>query len=214
MTAVTSAIGRTPVMSHLPRSWKDFSVSGQDSFVWEREVLDDFTEWLDALPANRIPHGRTVLKPSDTLGFLDHCFTEAATPRGHARDSLGADVCQLVSWFAGFMSIDRVSLRLDKITDDACWRFHQDNVRARALCTYRGDRTQYVATDLAEQALAEQQDYRGPIDELPRFGVVLLKGLKATRRAAVHRSPPINGSGQTRLVLCLNEPREPGACPC
>jgi hypothetical protein len=59
-------------------------------------------------------------------------------------------------------------------------------------------------------ALREQRDYRGPMEELPRFAVALFKGSRADRPedGIVHRSPPIAGTGQCRLVLYLNERSE------
>jgi hypothetical protein len=44
------------------------------------------------------------------------------------------------------------------------------------------------------------------MNELPRFAVGLFKGERRAGPAAIlHRSPPIAGTGTTRLFLCLNE---------
>ncbi len=47
---------------------------------------------------------------------------------------------------------------------------------------------------------------RGPLYELPRFAVALAKGSARGDRSLVHRSPPIEGSGVTRLFVAMNAP--------
>jgi hypothetical protein len=55
--------------------------------------------------------------------------------------------------------------------------------------------------------LREQRSYHGPIQELAEGTVAVFKGRYADREGGVvHRSPPIRGSGITRLVLTLNLP--------
>ena len=68
------------------------------------------------------------------------------------------------------------------------------------LAEKHGVRVVFDETDEA------QRRYRGPLNELPRFAAGLFKGVvRAGTEAIVHRSPPVAGSGQTRLFLCLNE---------
>jgi len=76
----------------------------------------------------------------------------------------------------------------------------------RLNATYRGPGTQWPPLELAARALRAQRRYRGALNELPRFAVGLFKGEgRAGSAAILHRSPPIAGSGITRLFLCLNE---------
>ena len=44
---------------------------------------------------------------------------------------------------------------------------------------------------------------------MPSHSIAVFKGTEdASGRGVVHRSPPIEGTGQTRLVLTLNMPSE------
>jgi hypothetical protein len=50
------------------------------------------------------------------------------------------------------------------------------------------------------------------LKHLERFEVGIFKGRHAGNACVhppVHRSPPIAGTGTTRLLLCINEPRDP-----
>lgn len=178
--------------------------------LWRRTMPEAIARALDALPVEGMPHGR-ILAPSGQLAapvdwLLQGCDL-AGTPLG---GFLRTDILDIARRFAGIVGTDLVDLRLETIHHDACWKFHRDNVRWRLISTYRGPGTQIVAPDLAARALGEQRDYGGPLEELPRFSVALFKGIRTARPedGIVHRSPPIAGSGQTRLVLCLNERSE------
>jgi hypothetical protein len=58
-----------------------------------------------------------------------------------------------------------------------------------------------------DKALQAQRAYLGPIVQLPAFAVALFKGDQVTEGSGVlHRSPPIAGTGMTRLVLCMDGP--------
>ena len=84
----------------------------------------------------------------------------------------------------------------------------------RLICNYRGPATQWVPPEAREVALAALRDYAGPLRELPRFAAALSKGALAPGQVGVvHRSPPIAGTGQTRLFLCLNEPSSVSPIP-
>jgi hypothetical protein len=131
-------------------------------------------------------------------------------PVGRMRDALVADMVDLISRFSRLIGKDRLRLRLDAVDDNACRRFHRDCVPLRLLTTYRGPGTDWVRPDCADLALAQPANYAGPIEHLATYDVVLFKGCgfpgKIHDRGIVHRSPPIAGSGSTRLLLCLDVP--------
>jgi hypothetical protein len=91
------------------------------------------------------------------------------------------------------------------VRDDACARFHVDNVRARLLCTYRGPGTEYA--DLAAAAA-------GPEGRLARGAVAVFRGLRweGAGVGLLHRSPPIDGTGATRLLLAIDAADAGCAC--
>ena len=128
-------------------------------------------------------------------------------PPGDMRDLLIGDVDDLVSAFAGITRSDLVDVRLGRVSHDACWKFHRDYVEARLLTTYRGPATEWVQPIHAERALRAQKRYKGPLEHIRSNDVAIFKGSYAGPGSGiVHRSPPIAGTGCTRLLLCLNKP--------
>ena len=79
------------------------------------------------------------------------------------------------------------------------------------LTTYRGPATNWDAPEFAATAHAAPDAYTGPMQRLALHQVTLFKGCglpgKAEEKGIVHRSPPIVGSGITRLMLCLSPPQ-------
>lgn len=180
--------------------------------VWRRRRDERFVAWLDGLSADDLPSGRLLLRPDQAKRAVT-CLLGAAQRRKpdteHAafQDSLAADVAALTRLFADLTGNRLVDLRLEALRHDACWRFHFDHVRLRLLCTYCGPATQWVPPEARKAALTDQRAYGGPLHELPRFAVALFKGALAPGQVGVvHRSPPLAGSGRSRLLLCLNEP--------
>ena len=127
-------------------------------------------------------------------------------PPGDMRDLLIGDVGDLVSVFSKISRTDLVDVRLECVSNDACWKFHRDCVEARLLTTYRGPATEWVQPIHAARALREQKRFKGPVEHLRIHDVAVFKGSCAgSGSGIVHRSPPIAGTGQTRLLLCLNK---------
>jgi hypothetical protein len=176
--------------------------------IWERDLPQGFAGWLDALPAANLPDARDVTDAAGLEATIAAMLDDARTPDGAMRDLLLDDIAGLARRFMAIMDSAQVDIRLEAVEHDACWKFHRDCVEARLLATYRGPGTQWIPPALSEAALESQKDYRGPIQSLSRFAAGMFKGSCATpARGIVHRSPPIDGAGVTRLLLCLNLPR-------
>ncbi|MEA1675519.1 DUF1826 domain-containing protein [Nitrospirillum sp. BR 11163] len=172
--------------------------------LWRRDRFPGVAldPWLDALPADRLPRGRFLVRLGDVDTVLVPLLDGAGAPV-----ALAADIVDLSRRFLDVAGGDWVDLRLEVVEGDACWKFHRDHVRLRLIATYRGPGTQVVAPIDAACALARQRRYQGPLYEMPRHAVALFKGCgEACGEGVVHRSPPIAGTGQARLVLCLNQP--------
>lgn len=95
-------------------------------------------------------------------------------------------------------------LRLDVVTRNACRRFHIDAVTARLVCTYRGTGTRYgVSTGGGEPRR---------VFTVPTGSPIVLRGMRwpeTPLSGLLHRSPPIEGTGETRLVLDpLDDPED------
>lgn len=177
--------------------------------IWKRSLATELGHWIDAMPTHQLPDARLLVKESDLLPALTSVLDAAAMPPVEMRNAFLKDIKTLASAFMKVMATDVVDIRLETIRHDACWKFHRDNVAARLLTTYRGPGTEWVAPSHHHEALSQQKAYRGPIQQFPRHAVGLFKGSRgASDKGIVHRSPPIVGTGQTRLLLCLNSPSE------
>jgi hypothetical protein len=115
------------------------------------------------------------------------------------------DIAALAEIFAGLMRARWLRLRLDVVTTNACRRFHIDAVTARLVCTLRGTGTQYgISTDGAEPRR---------VFTVPTGSPIVLRGTlwpEGPRSGLLHRSPPIEGTGETRALLVLDPVDDPG----
>lgn len=112
------------------------------------------------------------------------------------------DIGTLAQRFAALMEVDEVRVRLEVITSNACKKVHTDYTDVRLICTYAGQGTEYVphGTD----------DHGGEccLKQVPTGWVGLFKGrtFHPDHAPAWHRSPPIAGTGERRLLLVIDTP--------
>lgn len=167
--------------------------------IYRRHLDADFQQWLADLPAEKLPSARLELRPDQVKSaIMALCDHHEITHEAHC-ETLAEDVSRLATLYAGNMSVDRVNLRFDVVNNNACRKFHQDNVAARLLCTYRGRGTQY-----GEITTGPDPD---DIHELSTGEIALFRGRQfpgAVPSNVYHRSPPIEGSGETRLLLVID----------
>ncbi|GAA0589123.1 DUF1826 domain-containing protein [Caenispirillum bisanense] len=168
----------------------------------ERPLSAAFDRWLDGLPAEALPTVRLTVAPVRVMQALAPVFDRSGLPPGAFRRQLLADIALLVRRFADVAGVAEVDLRLEAIDTDACWKWHVDWVPLRLVATYRGPGTLIADPRRPDRATP-----------LRRHQVALFKGetwRPATVAPVVHRSPPVAGSGVTRLFLCLNLPEGEG----
>ena len=175
--------------------------------IWERSLPSHFQTWLEELEPSQLPNLRILVQPHDLPRALMQHFDNFDMPNEKMRGSLTSDIDRLVTVFARITRSAYVDVRLDRISHDACWKFHRDSVATRLLTTYRGPGTEGVQQQQAAHALRKQKDYKGPIELIERNDVAIFKGSCAgSGSGIVHRSPPIADTGCTRLLLCINTP--------
>ncbi|MCG8558203.1 MAG: DUF1826 domain-containing protein [Hyphomicrobiales bacterium] len=167
--------------------------------IWRRYPLPGFQSWIDALEPERLPKARVVLRPENVRDAAFQICDASGTPDCAERAKLIDDTAALADIFAGLMRAPYLRLRFDVVTTNACRKFHIDAVTARLVCTYRGTGTQYgISTDGAEPRR---------VFTVPTGAPILLRGRLWPERpnsGLLHRSPPIEGTGETRLVLVLD----------
>jgi hypothetical protein len=175
--------------------------------LWHRPLPPGLEKWLLSLLPDQLPQGRVIAVRGMFERALDQILRVSATPRSKEAFHFVSDVVKISTLFADIAETNLVDIGLNMVVHDSCWKFHRDHVRYRALTTYFGPSTEYVSQEDANRAVTEQKSYGGVIHHIPRHAVTIFKGAKdALGKGVVHRSPPINTTGQKRLVLTLNIP--------
>jgi hypothetical protein len=172
--------------------------------IWRRQPLQGFQSWINGLDPEVLPKARVILRPETVRDAAAEICNASAMPACPERSRLVDDIAALSDIFAKLMRARWLRLRLDAVTSNACRRFHIDAVTARLVCTYRGTGTQYgISTDAAQPRR---------ILTVPTGAPILLRGTlwpENPRSGLLHRSPPIEGTGETRLVLVLDPVDDP-----
>ena len=174
---------------------------------WQRQLSPRLRHWLDTLEPEQLPRARVILRPEVVPEAASQICEESNTPDCEQRTMLIEDTTELAKAFAGLMRTPFLRLRYDVVSTNACRKFHIDTVTARLICTYRGPGTQYGFGGDGET---------GPLRvfNAATGAPILLRGRLWPERPDAglrHRSPPIEGTGQTRLVLVLDPISDPDA---
>lgn len=184
---------------------KAFLHPGCAAAIWRRQTPPDAQSWLDGLATESLPRGRVILQPHAVGETVNHLFDMADLPAGPERVWLAEDVVELTQVFSRLLKARYLRLRLDVVTGNACRKFHIDAITARLVCTYRGTGTQYgISIDGQEP---------GRVFTVLTGAPILLRGTlwpAKPESGLLHRSPPIEGTGETRLVLVLDPVTDPG----
>ncbi|NMM44065.1 DUF1826 domain-containing protein [Rhodospirillaceae bacterium KN72] len=182
-----------------PDILNDIWLPGRAVTIWRRKPQPTFQDWIDAVAPDRLPQGRVTLTPDRAEDAVTVLCDQVGLAPSPNRSMLTGDIAALAAIFARVLSVDLVRLRLDVVQDNACTLFHADTVPARLLCTYRGRGTEYGVSD--------DGDAPRTVTSLPTGSVGLFRGLlfaKDEQTGIVHRSPPIEGAGETRLLLVID----------
>lgn len=132
---------------------------------------------------------------------LTEAFAQQPPAAWHGE--IARDIAALSEAFAAIMALSHVVIRLERVTGDACKRWHADYVSVRLICTYCGSGTQWLERSAERTATLAVETPRS----LTAGTVGLFKGrVLAGEQAIVHRSPPIAGTGEERLLLVIDAP--------
>ena len=171
-------------------------VNGADGVIWQRDMPEHVSTWLDHLPLTALPEDRVVLKAADVASCLIELFEAKGVAHHTALSWLSQDVSRLAQWVDETVRTPFLRMRLEIVTNNACSKFHIDNVMARLICTYRGPGTQLNTASAPDEACLS----------ISTGDPVLLKGKRWPQSADSplrHRSPAIAGTGLTRWLLVL-----------
>lgn len=176
--------------------------AGVAAAIWDRAPDPAFAAWIDALPPERLPSLRAAMPCARARDAVAAACDDAGLEARRERDLLADDVAALALLFARAAGAPMIHVRLDVVRTDSCRRFHLDTVRLRLLCAYRGAGTEYGA--------APHGGTPERIERAPRGAAGLFRGRRwpGEDTGLLHRSPPIAGTGETRLLLVI-DPFEP-----
>ena len=167
--------------------------------IWQRALDPAVQNWLDQLSTVHLPKARVIIRPDDIRQTVEEICDASGTPDCPQRQRWIEDVVGLTGTFVALTSAPYLRLRLDVVTTNACKKFHIDYLTARMICTYRGRGTQY---GYAHEGAAPEE-----IFHVPTGAPLLMRGRhwpNTPTSTLKHRSPPIEGTGETRLVLVFD----------
>lgn len=181
-----------------PEALERLHAPGVAAAVWRRALPAPLDAWLAALPPARLPRFRAGLAVADVGRAVDAACGIAGLAAGPGRAALVADLAGLAACFGRILAVERVEARLEPIATDACRRFHVDRVRARLLCTLRGPGTEFARPDAGGAP--------GPLRRLAAGEVAVVRGTlwPGEETRLLHRSPPVQGTGEIRLLFVLD----------
>ena len=119
---------------------------GVDAAIWARATPCGVHRWLDQVSTDAWPRGRFVLSPSDVAACVADLFSKTGAQTSPALAWLSEDVQRLAHFIRDFTGMPKVRLRLEPVFDNACAKFHIDNVTLRLICTYFGPGTEISST--------------------------------------------------------------------
>lgn len=180
--------------------------------LWQRPSQLAIEAELATLHAASLPDVRCRTTPAsfddDLREILAHQGLDPAAFQ-HWR----ADMAHLAERYFRVSDGRPVTLRLVTTDEDDCRRFHVDRTHLRLLCTYRGPGTEWLPEDQVDRAAqasgADNKDIIrcGEPARFESFWVGIMKGDAYPGNAGhglVHRSPTIAGTGQIRVLFCLD----------
>lgn len=172
--------------------------------IWRRRLLPSFQAWIDGLSPDKLPEARIVLRPTSIAEAVGQVCEAARVTGSPECARFIDDIAALGAIFERLMAAPYLRLRLDVVKTNACRKFHLDNVSARLVCTYRGVGTQYGTS--AGGGEPER------VFTVPTGSPMILRGTQWPTHppsGVLHRSPPIEGTGETRLLLVLDPLTDP-----
>ena len=180
--------------------------------IWQRPSIDQINRELVSLTPRDLPDVRSHC----TLNNFDAAVTGLMANQGLSPDLFKhwrGDLLNIARVYFPLTKGRRVTMRLETTDQDGCPRFHTDRTHLRLLCTYLGPGTEWLRDDQAdrEAQLAGAPNSEILITDKPsqlgRFWVGLLKGSAFpgnSLNGLIHRSPPSQGPGITRVLFCLD----------
>tara|TARA_B110000046_G_scaffold163821_1_gene179017 strand:+ start:66 stop:728 length:663 start_codon:yes stop_codon:yes gene_type:complete len=176
--------------------------------IYEREIpelIPEIRELMKNTVKLELNGTLSEIKKAIITQFKDHFPTFKALPK---------DILELLNLFNNVAGSSTYRLLLATVNTNMCRRFHTDINDLRLLCTYSGPGTLWLTEDNINRNALDSDDEekciaidQEQIQQAKTGDAIILKGAiypKADTKAIVHRSPTIEESGKTRLLLRID----------
>ena len=177
----------------------DFINQSYYGVVWDRQIPINIQDWLNKTDPSLIPSFREICHKNEVSKKIINIFENSKLTNKKDTDWLIQDITNLSEVFSNLMKVDYIRLRMEVVSTNSCRKFHVDAVKGRLICTYRGQGTQYgISIDGNDPQNFETTPTGSPI---------LLRGtlwIENNPKIILHRSPPIEGTGETRFVFVID----------
>ena len=182
-----------------PTALRQIRQAGKDLMIWKRSIAHDVVAELTELLLDEVDD-LALTSPIDALGeTLVDAMNDAGYP---ATPALQRDIIMLAKQHATIIGGSEVRIRLEVVETDACRKFHADYVKLRTITTYLGQGTQWMEAGPVDSMGAPDGS---AIRQLEPGDVGIFKGRMWQETPTVlHRSPPIGGTDEQRLVLVID----------
>ncbi|MEM7299441.1 MAG: DUF1826 domain-containing protein [Pseudomonadota bacterium] len=172
--------------------------------IWQRHPQQRFQSWIDSVDPGRLPKARVIVHAGNVHQVVSEVCEVCGTPDCDERAMLVDDVAALANIFSQVMNSSYLTMQFDVATRNASRQFHTDEVMARLVCTYRGTGTQFGTPHFGSEPYE--------VFTVPTGSPMLLRGKlwpDISGSGLTHRSPPVEGTGETRLSLVLDPAMDP-----
>ena len=166
--------------------------------IWDRQIPVNIQDWLNKVDPKLIPSFRQIFHKNEVIKSINKIF-ENSLSKDTQINWLIQDITRLSKLFSSLMKVDYIRLRMEVVSTNSCRKFHIDAVKARLICTYRGLGTQY---GMSMDGIDPKH-----FKTTPTSSPILLKGtlwIEENPKMILHRSPPIEGTGETRFVFVID----------
>ncbi len=162
--------------------------------IWRRSLPPRLERWLTALSRTLVHELAARISPD--LASARRLF--AGLPDRAETRAWAADVVALAARFCDLLGTKSLRASLATVETNKCRKFHTDYKTLRLVCTYAGPGTE------TRGSFATAQASSAPVPATSWFS---RGGLFAGNegRGAVHRSPPIEHTGERRIVLTFDQ---------
>ena len=177
----------------------DFVNQSYYGVVWDRQIPTNIQDWLNKTDPSSIPSFREICHKNEAREKIVNIFENSLLIKQIETEWLIQDITKLTKVFSNLMKVDYIRLRMEVVSTNSCRKFHMDAVKSRLICTYRGQGTQYgISMDGTDPKNFKTTPTGSPI---------LLRGtlwIENNPKLILHRSPPIEGTGETRFVFVID----------